>query len=344
MFSKLVGNNKTKDLLLRMLAGGRVPHALLFAGPDGVGKKEFALELARALMCQSPTDERACGNCAVCNRVGVFDLPGSEKGEDYDRVFLSDHPDVGLVIAYKRNLRVGAIRELEREANFRPFESHLRVFVIDDADKMNDAASNALLKTLEEPPSTTQLILVSSRPESLLQTIRSRCQTIRFAPIETGEIEKVLLESQKFSHEDASLAAHVSGGSIARALNMDVTQFRATRDSMLGILQSALISGDISSMLQTAEQMNDAKNKDRYEETIGILQTLIRDVFALKNGSGIATLINSDIMPQLSELADHADPPALLRWNIEIEELLASLNVNVNRKIATDALFVKMAA
>ncbi|HLA94543.1 MAG TPA: DNA polymerase III subunit delta' [Pyrinomonadaceae bacterium] len=342
MFSRLIGNDKAKDLLRRTVAGGRVPHALLFAGPDGVGKKEFALELARALICQSTVNGEACGNCAACNRIGVFDLAKSEKGEDYDRVFLSDHPDVGLVIAYKRNLRVGAIRELEREANFRPFEANLRIFIIDDADKMNDAASNALLKTLEEPPSTTKLILISSRPDSMLQTIRSRCQTIRFAPVAAEEIEKFLTDSKKMSANDAALAAGVSEGSVGRALNMDLTQFRSTRDSMLGILQSALVSGDISSMLQTAEQMNDAKNKDRFEDTIEILQTLIRDIFALKQGSDIIT--NTDIANKLGELAENASISSLESWTIDIEELLGNLSVNINRRIATDALFAAMAA
>ena len=171
-------------MLLRLVANNRVPSALLFDGPEGVGKRQFALELARSLVCLTACGHEACGECTACSRVGTFSLPTSEKGDDYDRVFLSQHPDVGLVIPYKRNLRVGAIRELEREAYFRPYEAGTRVFIVDDADKMNDAASNALLKTLEEPPSTSHIILISSRADSLLATIRSRCQTIRFGPVE----------------------------------------------------------------------------------------------------------------------------------------------------------------
>ena len=223
---------------------------LLFAGPEGVGKKEFALELARGLICKSG----GCEDCPVCSRIGVFDLPNTEKGEDYEKVFLSGHPDVGLVIPYKRNLRVGAIRELEREAIFRPFEGGKRAFIIDDAEKMNDSAANALLKTLEEPPQTTHLILITSRPDSLLQTIRSRCQTIRFAPVAEAEIENLLLASGR-SKEDAKLAARVSGGSVGRALAANIAEFRESREAMLGIVRSAIVTGEIAAMLPSSAVM-----------------------------------------------------------------------------------------
>ena len=336
MFGKLIGNEGVKENLRRLAAGGRVPHGLLFAGPEGVGKKQFALELARGLICQNG----GCEDCPVCSRIGVFDIPSADKGEDYDKVFLSGHPDVGMVVPYKRNLRVGAIRELEREANFRPFEGGTRVFIIDDAEKMNDSAANALLKTLEEPPPTTHLILITSRPDSLLQTIRSRCQTIRFAPVAAAEMEPALISAGK-SPEDAKLAAKVSGGSIGRALAMDAAEFRAARDAMLGVIRAALVTGDISTMLRASEQLGDAKNKDRFEENIGILQTLVRDLFAIT--AGAAELINSDIADELGDLAGGAGTARLAAWQLEIEGLLAGLNVNVNRKVAVDGLFVRMA-
>lgn len=344
MFSNLVGNPKAKEFLLQLISKERVPNALLFVGPESVGKKEFALEFARTLLCRSTTGGEACGECSICLRVTLPDLPIPVKGDDYDRVFLTGHPDVGLVTPYKRNLRVGAIRELEREAHFRPFEAEKRIFIVDDAEKMNDSASNALLKTLEEPPSTTHLILITARPDSLLQTILSRCQVIRFAPVESGEIEKFLLGGQKFSPADAALAAKVSRGSVGNALNMDIAQFRETRDSMLSVLRNTIVTGDISSMLQTSEQMNDAKNKDRFEETIGILQTLIRDIFALAKNADASQLSNADIANQLNELAENGNSARLESWLSEIEELLEGLNVNVNRKITADKLFVSMAA
>ena len=147
----LVGNKQVKETLQRLIATARVPNALLFTGPEGVGKKQFALELARSLVCTGRNEHAACGHCAACSRVGEFAIPNFEKGEESDRVFFSQHPDVGLVLPFRRNLRIGAIRALESEAHFRPYEADARVFIVDQADKMADPAANALLKTLEEP-------------------------------------------------------------------------------------------------------------------------------------------------------------------------------------------------
>ncbi len=340
MFDKLIGNDDTKILLQRLAANGRVPQSLLFAGPEGVGKKLFAFELARLLLC----GDGGCGTCSVCNRIGVFDIPKPEKGEDYDAVFLSDHPDVGIVLPYKRNLRVGAIRELEREAHFRPFEADKRIFVINDADKMNESSANALLKTLEEPPSTTHLILVTSRPDALLQTILSRCQVIRFAPVSAMAVENLLVSTGKFTLEDASLAARVSVGSVGKALDVDIQWFRQTRDSMFEIVRSAMVTGDVALMLQTSEQINDAKNKDRYEDTIAILESLVRDIFAISKGNDRNSLSHADIADSLFKLAGEVTTSRIEHWINEIEELQFNYLVNINRKIATDGLFAKMAA
>lgn len=339
MFEHLIGNDDTKHLLKRLAADGRVPQSMLFAGPDGVGKKLFAFELARLMLCK----DGGCGTCSVCTRIGVFNIPKPEKGEDFDVVFLSDHPDVGMVLPYKRNLRVGAIRELEREAHFHPFEADKRVFIINDADKMNDSSSNALLKTLEEPPGTTYLILVTSRPDALLQTIRSRCQTIRFAPVARLEIEDLLAKTGRFAGDDAALAAGVSGGSVGKAFDLDVEWFRSTRDSMLGVIKASILDGSVSSLLQVSEQINDAKNKDRYEGAIDILEMLVRDTFALAKGADRTSIANADITDDLLKLSGEVSTLTIERWINDIEELQFNYLVNINKKVATDGLFVKMA-
>lgn len=340
MFEGLIGNQNTKDLLARLVANSRVPNALLFAGPDGVGKKLFAFELARMLLCR----DGGCGTCPICTRIGVFDIPKPEKGDDYDTVFLSEHPDVGMVLPYKRNLRVGAIRELEREAHFRPFEAEKRIFIINDAEKMNDSSSNALLKTLEEPPSTTYLILITSRPDALLQTIRSRCQMVWFAPVPSAEIESQLTSAEGFSNEDARLAARVSGGSVGRALSLDLAWFRQTRDQLLNVLRSTMVTGSLAAMLQTSEQLNDAKSKDRFEDAISILESLVRDIFTISKGADSGSIANADIINDLNKLAGEVTTQRIERWISDIEELQFNFLVNINRKVATDSLFVKMAS
>jgi len=343
MFSLLTGNEQVKATLRHLISIGRVPSSLLFAGPEGVGKKEFAIDLARSFVCQNTTERLACGECAACRRVGAFNTPTSEKGEDYDHVFFGEHGDVGLVIPYKRNLRVGAIRALEREANFRPYEARARVFILDDADKMNDAAANALLKTLEEPPSTTHIVLVSSRPAALLATIRSRCQTIRFAPVSEREIATLLSRQRSFSEKDARLAARIAKGSVARALSFDIAGYRSRRGELLDLINKALIQQNRSALIRGSEQLNDAKHKELYEETLETLETLVRDLWLLKNGSD-ADVINIDIAGDLDTLAASVSTDKLAATLSEIELLRQSLFVNINRKVATDALFMKMSA
>ncbi len=345
MFDRLIGNQYTKDILRRMLAAGRVPHSLIFAGAEGIGKKQFALELAKSFVCQNPQSFEACDRCAACRRAEKFDLPKSDKKEDYEAVFFSEYPDIGIVIPFKNSILVNSVRELEKEANFRPFEAKARFFIIDDAEKLSSAkdnAANALLKTLEEPPPTSYIFLITSRPDALLPTILSRCQTLRFAPVPAKEIEARLLSTKKFSPDDAALAAALSNGSVGRALDADPNKFREGRGAMLIVLDSLLVRQDRAALLRAAEDMNDAKNKDNYNATLEILETLIHDVWALRLGQA-EEIVNADIRSQLNTLAERADPKRLAAWLAQIEAMRGNFNVNLNRKIATDALFMRMA-
>jgi DNA polymerase III subunit delta' len=343
MFDRLIGNHHIKEILRRMIAKDRLPHSLLLAGTEGVGKKQFALELAKSFVCLNLQNMEACDKCPACRRADKFNFPKTDDRDAHKEVIFSEFPDIGLVIPYNKNILVDAIRDLEKEANYRPYEAKARIFIIDNADKMNDAASNALLKTLEEPVATTYLFLISSRPDSLLQTIRSRCQTIRFAPIETPEIEKYLLSTEKVSPVDAPLVARLSAGSVGHALDLDLGKFHFQREAMLKVLQSVVGKPNHLALLKAGEEMNDAKNKDNYEFYLEILQTLIHDLWILKHGADEKALVNVDLKPELKKLSETAENKRPAAWLSEIEILRETLAVNVNRKIATDALFVQMA-
>ena len=344
MFDDLIGNNNVKAILKRLAMADRVPRSLLFAGNEGVGKKEFALETTRSLVCRAPVDGGSCGECASCKRVANFIFPKPDDRDEHKKVIFSEHPDVAMVIPYGRNILVDAVRDLEREANFRPYEAKARVFIVNDAEKMNDNASNALLKTLEEPPPTTYIFLVTSQPDSLLATIRSRCQMLRFAPVAASEIEQYLVSKRNLQREDAQLSARLSNGSVGRAASIDLKNVRAAREAMLSVLRAILLDHNDAAMLRIAEKMNDAANKDNYEENMDILQTLIHDVWLIGLRAGGEKLVNGDIESDLVTLAKVADAPRLAHWLREIETMREGLAVNINRKIATDALFVTMAA
>ncbi|MFZ1701574.1 MAG: DNA polymerase III subunit delta' [Pyrinomonadaceae bacterium] len=345
MFSKLAGNEEVKRTLLRQIAADRVPNSMIFAGDEGVGKRQFAFELARTLLCPDSRDHGACGVCVVCRRSGAIELPSrDDKNKDeFKKVIFGGHTDVGTVSAFRRLILVDAIRDLERHANFRPHEGKSRFFIVDDAHTMNDAASNALLKTLEEPASTSYIFLITSRADSLLPTIRSRCQMLRFAPVETETVEKYLIEERAFSHDEARLAASLSRGSIGRAVSINVEQFRAQRDRMLSVIVSAIETGDRAAMFRVAEEMNDAKNKDKFEENLSILESLIHDVWSLRITGDASRLVNTDLAERLTRLASEVRHSDLPGWLDEIATVRDNLTVNINRKIAADSLFVLMA-
>lgn len=343
MFDSLIGNKRAKETLRRMLRQGRVPNALLFAGEKGLGKKSFALELARALNCRDRRDAEGCGACAACERIGHFQLPATDDRDAHEKIIWSEHRDVGLIRPYNRNILVKAVRDLERESNFRPVEGAARFFLVEDAESLNEASSNALLKTLEEAPPTTHIILITSRPSSLLPTIRSRCQTVRFAPLAAGELETFLVEKGQRAGAEARLAAQLASGRPGIALGLNLDTYRARRDAMLVVVEALASGGDRVRLLRAAEEMGDAKNKDEYEPRLDALEILVRDLWLLAVGSG-AGLVNQDLRERLARLAEGVRPARAAGWITRIEELRGQLVVNVNRRAATDALFLSMSA
>lgn len=344
MFNSLTGNERVKEVLKRMLASGRLPGALLFVGEEGVGKKLFALEVARALNCRAPRDHEACGSCSSCKRILKINYPTSSDRDDWIQMIWTDHRDVGIVVPPKRMLRVDQMRQIDREANFRPFEGNARVFIIDEAEKFNDPSANALLKVLEEPPATSHVILITSRPAMLLPTILSRCQMIRFSPLTPSEIESYLTTNQIVDLASAQVRARTASGSISRALSGDIETFSAQRKAMLTVLDALVVSDDRAQLLKSAEQLNETQYKDEFEQRLDVLETLIRDAWMLALGVASGKLVNEDLLPELQRISKQLDPTKAAGWVLEIEDMREQLVVNINRKSATDALFLTMAS
>src|SRR5215210_1534561 len=313
MFDELTGKNRVKAALKRMLVSDRLPGAMLFAGEEGIGKKLFALEVARALNCRSPKEQEACGVCPSCIRIAKLNYPQREDADEWTQIIWTDHPDVGLVIAPKRVLRVEQMRQIEKEANFRPFEGKARVFLIDEADKLNDASANALLKVLEEPPRTSHLILITARPAMLLPTVLSRCQMIRFAPLSPAEIESHLLANKLADSKTARLRARAAGGSMGRALSNDLVTFTSQRKAMLKVLNALVLSDDRAQLLRSAEQLNEAQYKDEFEERLDVLETLIRDAWMLSLGVESDKLVNEDLSAEL-KIGNKLDSSRAADW------------------------------
>ena len=221
----VLGHRRLVTLLSRAIARGTLPPALLFAGPAGVGKKRVALALAEAINCTSPAsgdglERDACGTCAACRRIA--------RGV---------HPDViVLQPGDSGSIKIEAVRDVIREAGRRPFEARRRVVIVDEADALVEQAQHALLKTLEEPPPSSIFVLVSSLPDSLLTTVRSRCPRLRFAPLSPGEVAEALARDHAYSEHEAHAAAADAEGSVGRALSAesaDLVDARATATRVL---------------------------------------------------------------------------------------------------------------
>jgi DNA polymerase-3 subunit delta' len=248
-----------------------------------------------------------------------------------------------MVVAPKRVLLVDQMRAIEREANFRPYEGKARVFLIEDADKLNDSSANALLKVLEEPPDTSHIVLLTARPAMLLATIRSRCQMLRFSPLTSAEIETHLLENKIAVASEATTLARIARGSLGRAVEQDFQEFKVQRAAMLKVLEALAAGDDRIQLLRSAEEQNAAPVKDEFESRLDILETLIRDAWMLSLEAPSDRVVNHDLLPQLERISKRLNGLRPGGWISQIEEMREQLIVNINRKAATDALFLTMA-
>src|SRR5712672_4272583 len=240
-FAEFLGNERIVAALRGALRTGRVPHALLFTGPRGVGKFTLARMFAQAANCERLTDD-FCGECATCQRVSLLADPEAlleqglaERGESADAatvervpLILQSHADVWALVpdpvrlkspVARPMLRVGQLRAVQRAAYFQPM-GRRRVFILDGAETMRWDVANVFLKILEEPPGSATLILTAPSPYALLPTIVSRCLQFHFAPLPASEVEAILKEKSQLSPNAARLAAQLSEGRPGYALEM----------------------------------------------------------------------------------------------------------------------------
>src|SRR5262245_12327107 len=195
-FAKLVGNQRNKEILQRLLKNGRVNSTLIFAGPDGVGKRQFALAFAKAVNCRNaPANMDSCDECSVCRRI--------DDGA---------YGDVTVIRPDGQFIKIAQTREMAEEVYYRPREGRQRFFIIDEADRLREEAANSLLKTLEEPPATSTIMLLTARPDALLLTIRARAQRLMLVALSVAEMEKYLAENYPRPAADTALLARVTDG------------------------------------------------------------------------------------------------------------------------------------
>jgi DNA polymerase III subunit delta' len=324
-FSSLVGNERIKRLLKRGVAEERIRQGLIFAGPRGVGKHQFALALAQALNCRRPLDGDACGLCDQCIKIAA-----------------REHIDVETIVADGQFIKIAQMREMAEKANYRPYDGRRRVYILDDAERLNLNAANSILKVLEEPPETTQLVLVTAKPYALLQTIRSRCQMLSFAPLTATELERFLNENYKRPTGENRLLARLARGSIGRALEIDLGVYREQRTMIVELLEAAIVARDTMKLMQAAEYLARKLEREEFERHLDALLVLLADLFYLKLGKAVESLTNADIAPRLNQLTEAATLEQISDWVERIEGIMQGLARNLNRQLAMEDMLLAL--
>src|SRR3989440_1292732 len=357
-FEEFLGNERIVAALRGALRTERVPHALLFTGPRGVGKFTLARMFAQAANCERLKDD-FCGECHTCQRIALLAEPSTlleqglaERGESADAatvervpLVLQSHPDVWALVpdpvrlknpVARPMLRVGQLRAVQRAAYFQPM-GRRRVFILDSADTMRWDVANVFLKILEEPPGSATLILTAPSPYSLLPTIVSRCMQFQFAPLSPGEVDKILQEKTELKPAERKLAAQLAEGSPGFAMEMDVEQVALQRRTALRILERAVRGEGFAQLFADTAAL--AKDRETsFEEQIATFYGLLSDLLQLTSDMKQPALRNAPLSKELETFAKSINSDWVMRAISGFDELYAGARRNLNRQLGLDAL------
>ncbi|MPY89825.1 MAG: DNA polymerase III subunit delta' [Luteitalea sp.] len=351
-FRDIVGHSQVRALLARAVRQETLPPSLLFAGPDGIGKRMTAMALAQALNCLEPVEESAsesrdaCGRCRACTRI--------ERGL---------HSDVRVLMPNDRGaIAVDTVREVIDSANYRPFEGRRRVIIVDEAEAMTEAAQNALLKTLEEPTPSSVFVLVTSRPDMLRPTVRSRCPRVRFGLIDTEDMARGLTKWHGIPEPRARRAAAMAGGCFARALGDESDEATETRAVAADVLRRLVRAPAPRLRLELAQRLvaraerqgrapsralrppggSAAPERELLGRRLEALSVLLRDVGAVASHATPQRLANGDMAALLEEIAPGFDVHRVVRAYGAIDQALVALDRNVSPKTVADWVLMQL--
>jgi DNA polymerase-3 subunit delta' len=348
-FRHVYGHRRALGLLSRALAQRTLPPSLVFAGPDGIGKRRTALAVAQAFNCLTPRRDEvsspdshgtavplpvdACGECSACRRI--------ERRVHPDVVWLAPIED-------RTTVALEQVRTLNEQVGYRPFEARSRVVVVDDAaDVLLPASQNALLKTLEEPPSGTVFILVTARPDGLLPTVRSRCPSVRFGPLAAADVAACLVHDHGVAPADARAQAAVADGSVGVALG--ASALASARTGVERVLAVVASGRDARGRLDVAKEIVGKVSKgsglgerDSLAVHLHLLHGLLRDIGILSTRADAGTLANADLEPALGRLVPAFDRARLVRAFEAVDRALGALDRNASPKIVADWLVLQL--
>ncbi len=327
-FKDIVGQPQAVRFLRNSIRNGRLAHAYLFAGGEGIGKTSCAVSLAQALNCEGGIED-GCGSCSVCRKIVQFNSP------DFIRI---EPGGAARVIA------IGNIRRLRREIYLQPVEGKYKVFLLSHAERMNEESSNALLKVLEEPPEKSLLILSSSHPHLLLSTILSRCQVLAFRKLALEEVTAVLRKKMDVGDGPAKLAANLSDGSPGKAMTL-LRDGLEGRDRVMSWLGGPG-TGDVDNILSEAEERTSKSGSSGAEQRkklimfLDVVLSWYRDLLMIVAGS--SRVLNEDYVRELKRAA----------CGLSVGQIQKALNVillsqrwiesNANPRLVLEVLFLEI--
>jgi DNA polymerase-3 subunit delta' len=327
-----IGQDRAVAALQRGLAQGRRAHAYLLVGPSQVGKRTLALELAQALNCEGP--EPPCQECSACRRIadGIHadvQAVGVEEG------------DGGL----HRDISIDQIRDVGRTVSLRPFEGRCRVIIIDPADAMSEAAQNAFLKTLEEPPPDVVFVLITSRPQALRATIRSRCQQLDLSPLPLPRLEQALHERWEVPPRQAKLLARLSQGRLgwAVSIHQDEEMMRVRHEALMDI--RALPERTIQERFAYVSEVAGRFSRDRTTvlAVLDLWRDWWRDVLLVSSGCQ-DVITNLDLWDILKAEASRYDAAQVVAFLRSLDATKRRLGENVNPRLALEVLMLDLPA
>ena len=316
-FAEIIGQQKQLTILRSALANGRLHHAYLLLGPEGVGKHTVAVAFAKAIHC-SDLDNDFCGSCVNCRRIAD-----------------GNHPDVRVIepMSGKKEISIAQIRDLERELSYRSFTGKRKIAIVDPATLMNLSSQNALLKTLEEPPPDCLIILIAANTGGLLPTLRSRCLRLSFAPLARKEVVAILKSRQSLNDGDAEFVAALSMGSIGAALALDKDEWIEKRRIWTGMLGS-LKTRDYQGAMIAAEAL--ASNRDEVLKFFKWAESWYRDLLVYEVTKGSDELVNLDMHAEIARQSAASNVEHLLRALGQTGSAAARIQRNLNRRMVLE--------
>ena len=341
MFDHITGHQQNKAFLERFLNREERPHALLFYGPEGIGKCLLAKEFARAFLCHAMGAKRPCGHCESC-RLLNFET-GNFAHPDY--LYFDPATDEEQEKKKTKIISVNQIRSLIRQASFGPTLSAQKICIINEADTMNQEAANSLLKLLEEPPDKWFFILVATSVSRLLPTILSRVIQVRFVPLTVEETKQALLDKE-VPEAEADLLAHLSDGSLGQALRFREERILDFRNMALKYVAAFPLQAPMSYLLGEdyfSDIIPATGGNEQLQQFLAMTVSLLRDLLFVKNGLP-DRVFNIDALPQLQQIAGTWKARRLYQATGAAQEAVAAAVRRANAKSVLDMLTFQLNA